>query len=100
LYHEGALYLTTYRKSAKVRNLQADPRVACVVVTQDDDPDFRGIVLRGRAEFLSPGAAMPWAPDRPRPPGTGAEVARKVQTRVAEGRRVIVRVAPEEMRAV
>jgi PPOX class probable F420-dependent enzyme len=100
LYHEGALYLTTYRKSAKVRNLTADPRVACVVVTPDDDPELRGVVLRGRAEILAAGAVMPWTPEAPRPAGTGAGVARLVQSRVAEGKRVVVRLVPDEVRAI
>src|SRR5262249_19362658 len=100
LYHEGALYLTTYRKSAKVRNLTADPRVACVVVTPDDDPEFRGVVLRGRAEILAAGAAMPWTPEAPRPAGTGAGGARLVQSPVAEGKRVGGRVVPDEVRTI
>src|SRR5207249_1741639 len=97
LYLEGALYLTTYRKSAKVRNLTADARVACVVVTPDDDPEFRGVALRGRAEILAAGAVMPWTPEAPRPAGTGAGVARLVQSRVAEGKRVVVRLVPDEV---
>ena len=101
LYHGGALYMTTYRKSAKVRNLEREPRVACVVVTGDDDARFRGVVLGGRAELLPPGATMPW-PERATAhvPGADADLGRAVAAKLAEGKRVVVRVVPEEVRLV
>jgi PPOX class probable F420-dependent enzyme len=98
MWHDGALWMTTYRKSAKARNVREDPRVACLVTTDDEAPVRRAVVLRGRAELLEPGNAMPWRADRPRPPGAGAEVARAVAARLAEGKRVVVRVVPEEVR--
>jgi nitroimidazol reductase NimA-like FMN-containing flavoprotein (pyridoxamine 5'-phosphate oxidase superfamily) len=92
----GALYLNTYRKSAKARNIMRAPRVACVVVTDDDDPSFRGVVLRGRAEIVP--ATLP-APG-PRPAHVGDDIARLVQARLAEGKRVLVRIVPDEIRLV
>jgi len=104
MYHGGALYMTTYRKSAKVRNLAREPRVACVVVTADDAPRFGGVVLRGRAELLPPGATMPWstrgAAPTARVPGADADLGRAVAAKLAEGKRVVVRVVPEEVRLV
>src|SRR3989442_14941063 len=70
-WRDGALWLNTYRRSAKVRNLTAEPRVACVVVTDDDAPRFRGVVLRGRAEVVARDAPAA-ARGAPRPPGVGA----------------------------
>jgi hypothetical protein len=104
LYRDGALYLNTYRKSAKARNLMLEPRVACVVVTDDDDAQFRGVVVRGRAE-VAPTDTLRAAPDREgagqvRPPGVGREVVGLVQSRLAEGKRILVRVLPEEVRLV
>jgi len=101
LWRDGALWLNTYRRSAKVRNLTAEPRVACVVVTDDDEPRFRGVVLRGRAEVVAAPAA-PAGPDAraARPPGVGAEVTERVRDRLAEGKRVLVRIVPEAMRLV
>jgi hypothetical protein len=102
LYREGVLYLNTYRKSAKARNMMLAPHVACVVVTDDDDPHFRGVVVRGRAE-VAPADALRTAPDREgagSPPGVGREVVGLVQARLAEGKRILVRVLPEEVRLV
>jgi PPOX class probable F420-dependent enzyme len=101
LWREGALWLNTYRKSAKVRNLTAEPRVACVVVTDDDEPRFRGVVLRGRAEVVPLEAAPAGRPDSgARAPGVGAEVTEHVRARLAEGKRVLVRIVPESVRLV
>jgi PPOX class probable F420-dependent enzyme len=96
----GALYLNTYRKSAKARNIMRAPRVACVVVTDDDDPSFRGVVLRGRAEIVQAAAPARPSGDEGRPPGVGDDVARLVQARLAEGKRVLLRVVPDEVRLV
>jgi PPOX class probable F420-dependent enzyme len=95
LWHDGALYMNTYRKSAKMRNIAHEPRVACVVLTADDDPAFAAVVLRGRAELVS---TLP-RPDAPAAP-VGEDVVRRVQTRLADGKRVVVRVVPEEVRVV
>ena len=103
LFRDGALWMNTYRKSAKLRNLLAEPRVACVVVTDDDDPQFRGVVVRGRAEVLPPGtslaAAVPRDPGAARPPVSG-EVTGSVEARLAEGKRVVIRIVPEEARLI
>jgi PPOX class probable F420-dependent enzyme len=100
LWHDGALWMTTYRKSAKARHIAHEPRVACVVTTDDADPVRRAVVLRGRAEILEPGATMPWAAVSARAAGAGADVARQVAARLAEGKRIVVRVAPEEARVL
>lgn len=102
LWQRGALYLNTYRKSAKARNIAREPRVACVVVTDDAEPRFRGVVLRGRAEIVPPRApsAERGEPTGPRPPGVGDDVASLVQSRLAEGKRVLVRLVPDDVRLV
>jgi PPOX class probable F420-dependent enzyme len=97
LWQEGALYMNTYRKSAKARNIARDPRVACVVVTGDEEPRFRGVVVRGRAEFLPPVERVPGGA---RPAGVGDDVTDLVRARLAEGKRVVVRVVPDDVRLV
>ena len=101
-WRDGALWMNTYRKSAKVRNLLAEPRVACVVVTDDADPRFRGVVLRGRAETVGADAAHVGGdqPSGGRPPGVGQEVSDLVRSRLAEGKRIFVRIVPEAVRLV
>ncbi len=47
-YKQGRLSFSTYRKSVKTRNVERDDRIACLVTTRHDDPDFRAVVLRGR----------------------------------------------------
>jgi hypothetical protein len=100
IWRDGALYMTTYRKSAKVAHLTREPRVACLVVTPDDDPRFRGVSLRGRAEVMPAGTTMPGVGDRSVAPAVGADVNRRVATRMAEGKRIVVRVVVDDVRLV
>ncbi|HJQ85827.1 MAG TPA: pyridoxamine 5'-phosphate oxidase family protein [Candidatus Binatia bacterium] len=95
-WRNGALYINTYRASAKARNLLAEPRVACVVVTDDDARPFRGVVLRGRAEI----ADVPAVQRSDRPAVVGHDVADLVQARLAAGKRVLVRIVPDDVRLV
>jgi PPOX class probable F420-dependent enzyme len=99
LWRDDALWMNTYRKSAKVRNLLAEPRVACVVVTDDGDPHFRGVAFRGRAELVAPDGPDA-GPRGARPPAGAAEVAELVRTRLAQGKRVLVRIVPDSVRLV
>jgi PPOX class probable F420-dependent enzyme len=98
LWRSGALWLNTYRKSAKARNIAEDPRVACVVVTNDDAVRAPSVVLRGHAEIVA-------AETLPREPGAAAapvsrDVTQLVQARLAEGKRVLIRITPDEVRLV
>ncbi len=54
LYRDGAIYVRTNSRSAKVRNLRRDPRVS--VCVQDERPPYRGVTVRGKARI---------EPDRP-----------------------------------
>ncbi|HKA05209.1 MAG TPA: pyridoxamine 5'-phosphate oxidase family protein [Acidimicrobiales bacterium] len=53
-YADGEMYFNMYASSVKHRNLSRDPRVTCLVTTDSDDPDFRAVIVRGRARYLSP----------------------------------------------
>jgi PPOX class probable F420-dependent enzyme len=94
LWRDGALWMNTYRKSAKARNIGADARVACVVMT-DDAAAPSGVVLRGRAEIVP--AAVPRDQDAARAP-VGEDVTDLVRARLAEGKRIVFRVVPDEVR--
>ncbi len=52
-YADRRYYLNMYASSAKHKNLERDPRVAILVTTSSDDPDFKAVLLRGRARLLA-----------------------------------------------
>jgi PPOX class probable F420-dependent enzyme len=43
----------TYRTSQKVRNIERDPRVTCLIETGEDYFELRGALIYGKAEVLS-----------------------------------------------
>jgi hypothetical protein len=55
-------------------------------------------VLRGRAEIVE--SAAPLRSATARPPAVSGDVAHLVQARLADGKRVMVRIVPAEMRLV
>jgi hypothetical protein len=62
-YADRGYYLNMYAASAKHKNLERDPRVAILVTTDSDDPDFKAVILQGRARLLSGDETL--APDAP-----------------------------------
>jgi Pyridoxamine 5'-phosphate oxidase len=52
-YGDRQYYLNMYASSAKHKNLQRDSRIAVLVTTASDDPEFKAVLLRGRARLLS-----------------------------------------------
>ena len=51
--HDGRIAFWTYARSQKIRNLERDPRISCLVEAGDDYFDLRGVSLRGRAELVT-----------------------------------------------
>lgn len=51
--HEGRIAFWTYARSQKIKNIQRDPRVTCLVETGDDYFELRGVSLSGRAELVT-----------------------------------------------
>jgi len=47
LYRDGLIYVRTNSLSAKVRNIQRDPRIS--VCVQDERPPYRGVTVTGVA---------------------------------------------------
>src|ERR1035438_8405039 len=97
LWADGAIHFNTYRKSAKVRNVLRHPRVSCVVTSADDDPAYFAVECRGTAVVLDL-ADIPTTilgvDDQGEVMG-GADLAR-VRHNVASGKRIYLRVVPEE----
>jgi PPOX class probable F420-dependent enzyme len=100
IYREGTIFFNTYRRSAKVRNLQRDQRVSCLVASADDDPEFAAINVRGRAEVVD-GSALPDSLLAGLPAGgpvmSEADLQRS-RDRVTSGKRVYVRIVVDEAR--
>jgi PPOX class probable F420-dependent enzyme len=48
----GAVVMTTFKKSQKVRNLERDSRVSLVVEDGRSYPELRGVVVYGKVELL------------------------------------------------
>ena len=93
LWREGALWLNTYRKSAKVRNIARDPRVCCLVVDGTEELVPPAAVVHGHAEILPPGARMPEVgPTAVIPAGVTDGLLDTVAERVASAKRAIVRI--------
>jgi PPOX class probable F420-dependent enzyme len=49
---DGAIVMTTYRKSQKIQNLRRDPRVSLLVEDGAAYFELRGVVLYGEAELI------------------------------------------------
>jgi len=50
--HEGRLAFWTYARSQKIRNLERDPRLTCLVELGDDYFELRGVSLSGTADLV------------------------------------------------
>lgn len=49
---DGRIAFWTYRSSQKVKNLERDPRISCLVETGTDYFELAGVSLRGTAELV------------------------------------------------
>ncbi len=49
---EGAVWMTTYRKSQKILNLKRDPKVALLVESGVTYDTLKGVLIRGEAEII------------------------------------------------
>ena len=96
LHDGGALVFNTYRKSAKARNVERDPRVAVAYLDGYAPEEPRGYLVEGRGEVRR-------AEDLPPPSGRAGPrssegVARRAQDRVRSGKRILIDVRREAVR--
>ncbi len=49
---DGRIAFWTYGRSQKVRNLERDPRITCLVEDGEDYFELRGVSISGTAEFI------------------------------------------------
>jgi PPOX class probable F420-dependent enzyme len=69
---DGEIWVWTYAKSQKVRNLERDPRATLLVETGETYTELRGIQIEGEAELV-------------RDTGRVAEFGRDLAVRYSEG---------------
>jgi hypothetical protein len=98
---ESGLTFTTYRKSAKVVNIERDPRV-CVFAADQGQGEIRWVSVAGRARIVSPteeeidATFGPSAGDGRVPAGMGDFV----KQRLREGKRILLQVEDLEASGV
>jgi general stress protein 26 len=97
LWKDGAIHINTYRKSAKVRNVLRHPKVSYVITSADDDPSYFAVECRGTAVILDladiPESLLGVSDDGEVMSEANLE---KVRKNVASGKRIYLRVIPEE----
>ena len=49
---DGLIAFWTYGRSQKIRNLERDPRITCLVEDGDDYFELRGVSITGKAELV------------------------------------------------
>jgi PPOX class probable F420-dependent enzyme len=69
---DGEVWIWTYAKSQKVRNLERDPRATVLIETGDEYGELRGVMIEAEAELH-------------RDPGTVLGFAEELTLRYAEG---------------
>ncbi len=56
--HDGRIAFWTYARSQKIRNLQRDPRITCLVESGEDYFELRGVSVTGKAELVTDEAGV------------------------------------------
>ncbi len=101
LEDDGALIMTTFARSQKVRNLERDPRVSLLIEDGEEYAKLRGMVLYGTAEIVREPEAVLGCLERitarnAGAPGASSEAMRATLRRTA-AKRVAIRVRPERI---
>ena len=99
LEDDGAVVMTSFMKSQKVRNLERDPRVSLLIEDGEEYAKLRGVVMYGKAELLRDPEAVLDSLGRvmarnSNAPGVAPTVMRETLRRTA-AKRVAIRVRPE-----
>lgn len=101
LEDDGAVVMTTFAKSQKVKNLARDPRVSLLIEDGETYEKLRGVVMYGTAEVVREPEGVLACLERitlrnARTPGTDPSVMRETLRRTA-AKRVAIRVRPERI---
>ncbi|MCC6642847.1 MAG: pyridoxamine 5'-phosphate oxidase family protein [Deltaproteobacteria bacterium] len=101
LEDDGAVVMTTFAKSQKVKNLERDARVSLLIEDGEEYAKLRGVVLYGRAELVRAPETVLDCLERitvrnAGTPGASPAVMRETLRRTA-AKRVAIRVRPERI---
>jgi PPOX class probable F420-dependent enzyme len=97
LEDDGAVRMTTFRKSQKVRNLERDPRVSLLAEDGEIYAELRGVVIESRAELLpDTDLALDTMIRIAGGDAPASEAARTGMRRIAE-KRIVIRCKPERV---
>ncbi len=99
---DGAILMTTFRKSQKVQNLTRDPRVSLLVESGEQYAALRGVVFYGRVEINPDTERVLDVLERvgPRYGAGGGDGDREALRRALRGqaeKRVVLRLRPERV---
>jgi len=94
---DGAIVMTTYRRSQKVVNLRRNPKCALLVESGETYETLKGLLIRGRAEIQDDTErvldVLSLVHARYAMPGAGAALREALRGQAAK--RVVIRVLPE-----
>jgi pyridoxamine 5'-phosphate oxidase-like protein len=107
-FADGRVTMTTYRKSAKARNVERDDRAACLIVNGYAKNDVRAVLVRGRGRLRQATIEALPAAAREEPPSiagashpkVSGDVTARVAARMASGKRVFLDVEPDRVDGV
>jgi len=96
---DGAVLMTTFAKSQKIRNLEREPRVSLLVEDGETYSELRGVVLYGKAELEPDPERVLGVLARVSEKSTGVEIGPEAREglRATAAKRVAVRVAPDRI---
>ncbi len=99
---DGAIRMTTYARSQKVKNLQRDPRVSLMAEAGTEYTELRGVVMYGQAELIDDteqviDTLLAAAGNRAADADAGQQQALREGMRKNASKRVLIRVKPERV---
>ncbi len=99
LEDDGAVVMTTFARSQKVRNLERDPRVSLLVEDGETYGELRGVVLYGKAELEPATDRVLDVLARVSAKSTGASIGAEAREglRSTAEKRVAIRVLPDRI---
>ena len=97
-YHEGAVWFSSYRKSAKTRNFARDSRGGVLVLNGYEAAKVQAVTVKGAAA-LREAAEMPSRPAAPARSQSAPGNASRAQDRMRTGQRIAIQIVATQQAA-